>query len=288
MLLGKGLGVVLSGGGARGFAHLGVLRALDECGIAIDAIGGTSMGAILGGLYACGYSHRERLELARKGFAENPPDADYTLPLVAVHNGQRGNAMLRGLYGDARIENLWTRYFCVSTNLTRAETRVARDGPLWRWVRASCSAPGMAPPIFDGGDMHVDGGILDNLPVGWMRRTAGVGATVASDAAPTSDTERQLPTWDAVSGWALLWHRLRGTPGAANVPNMAEILLRTATISSLPAGAEARRQADLYLHPPSAGVKITEWRGIDRAADAGYAYAIDRVRAWNDARSRTT
>jgi predicted acylesterase/phospholipase RssA/CRP-like cAMP-binding protein len=282
LLLGKGVGVVLSGGGARGFAHLGVLRALDECGVPIDAIGAASMGAIIGGLYACGYSHEERMERARQGFAENPPDKDFTLPVVAVNHGGRGIALLRGMYGDARIEDLWTPYFCVSTNLTRAETRVSREGPLWKFVSASASPPGISPPIFDDGQLLADGGILDNLPVGVMRKTTGIGVTVASDVGAAPDTHRQLPAWDGVSGWSVLWQRLYGGRDAARVPSLIEILMLTSTISSVPAGLEARRLADLYLSPPSVGVKFAEWKGIDRAAEAGYQYAMERIHAWRE------
>jgi predicted acylesterase/phospholipase RssA/CRP-like cAMP-binding protein len=285
LVLGRGIGVVLSGGAARGFAHLGVLRALEECGVPIDAVGGTSMGAILGGLVACGYSHEERMERARTGFFENPPDKDFTLPIVAINHGGRSNTMLRGMYGDALIENLWTPYFCASTNLTRAELLVSRDGPLWRWVRASCSAPGMAPPIFEDGQLIVDGGILDNLPVAVMRRTHGIGTTIASDAGSARDAWRALPPWDGVSGWAVLWQRLsdrRGARGASGVPSLADILMLTSTISSVPAGLEARRLADLYLSPPTSGVRLTEWTAIDRAAEEGYRYAIERVRQWGE------
>ena len=269
---------MLSGGAARGFAHLGVLRALEECGVPIDAVGGSSMGAILAGLVACGYSHEERMERARTGFFENPPDRDFTLPIVALHHGGRSNTMLRGMYGEVLIENLWTPYFCASTNLTSAELLVSREGPLWRWVRASCSAPGMAPPIFEDGQLIVDGGILDNLPVGVMRGTHGIGTTIASDAGSARDVLRALPPWDGVSGWAVLWQRLsgrRGGRGASGVPTLADILMLTSTISSVPAGLEARRLADLYLSPPTSGVRLTEWAAIDRAAEEGYRYAID-------------
>jgi predicted acylesterase/phospholipase RssA len=281
-LAGRAVGLVLSGGGARGFAHLGVLRAIDECGVVIDAIGGNSMGSIVAGLFACGFAHDERVALCRRGFAENPPDGDYTLPMVALHAGKRGNRMLRTFYGDVRIEDLWMDYFSVSTNLTRAEMSVARDGPMWRWVRASSSPPGIAPPLIDNGDLHVDGGILDNLPVGVMRRTIGIGTTIASDAG----TARVLSgdaNVDDISGWEVLLSRWRRGRTAANLPTIADILMRTATISSIPAGAEARRSADLYLQPPSDGVRISEWSGIDRAVQAGYEYALPVIDAWKNA-----
>jgi predicted acylesterase/phospholipase RssA/CRP-like cAMP-binding protein len=276
-LAGCAVGVVLGGGGARGFAHLGVLRALEECGVPIDAIGGNSMGAIVGGLFACGYTHEERMERCRDGFAHSAPDADYTLPLVALHSGAKGNRLLRGMYGDARIEDLWRTFFCVSTNLNTAELRVARDGPMWRWVRASCSAPGMAPPIIEEGQILVDGGILDNLPVRAMRLTEGVGVTIASDAGATGGMDSTLRSLDAVSGWRVLWDRLRGSSRAKAIPNLADILMRTATLSSVSRQIESSRDADVYLRPPSDGVRTTEWTGLDRAVDAGYRYAMEHA-----------
>ena len=281
-LAGRAIGLVLGGGGARGFAHLGVLRAMEECGIPIDVIGGNSMGAIVGGLFACGYSHDERMEHCRAGFAYSAPDADYTLPLVALHTGAKGNRLLRGMYGDTRIEDLWRTFFCVSSNLNTAELRVARDGPLWRWVRASCSAPGMAPPIVENGHFLVDGGILDNLPVRAMRATEGIGTVVASDAGATTGIDTDIRSLDAVSGWSVLWDRLRGARRAKGIPSLADILMRTATLSSVSTQIESSRDADLYLKPPSDGVRTTEWTGLDRAVEAGYRYAMERVGVVSD------
>lgn len=278
-LSGRAVGVVLGGGGARGFAHLGTLRALEESNVPVDVIGGNSMGAIVGGLFACGFSHEERVERCRDGFARNAPDADYTLPLVALHSGAKGNRLMRGMYGDTLIEDCWREFFCVAANLSTAEIRVAREGPMWRWVRASCSAPGMAPPIVEDGNLLVDGGILDNLPVSTMRQTPGVGITIASDAGAMNEVVSELRSVDAVSGWGVLWQRLRGS-AANGIPSLADILMRTATLSSVSKGMEASRSADLYLRLPSDGVRTTEWSGVDRAAEAGYRYAVDRIAAW--------
>ena len=160
------------------------------------------------------------MEHCRAGFAHNAPDADYTLPLVALHGGAKGNGLMRGMFGDARIEDLWRDFFCVSTNLSTAELRVAHDGPMWRWVRASCSAPGMAPPVVEDGHLLVDGGILDNLPVRTMRMTTGVGVTIASDAGAAIDISSSIRSVDSVSGWGVLWSRMRG---ANEIPNLADI-----------------------------------------------------------------
>ena len=202
------------------------------------------MGAIVGGLFACGFSHEERIDHCRRGFAHSAPDADDTLPLVALHSGAKGNRLLRGMYGDARIEDLWRDFYCVSTNLSAAKLRVARDGPMWRWVRASCSAPGVAPPIVDDGQLMIDGGILDNLPVQAMRQTPGVGTIIASDAGAVVGMDANVRSLDAVSGWSVLWSRMRGAGQSAEIPSLADILMRTATLSSVSKQIESSRDAD--------------------------------------------
>ena len=129
--------------------------------------------------------------------------------------------------------------------------------------------------------MFADGGILDNLPVGTMRRSPGIGVTIASDTgAAANDASRNLPSFDSVSGWTAFWHRVSTNGQHAALPTLAEILMLTSTINSVPAGHEAKRLADLYLHPPASGVKAVDWKAIDRLVDAGYRYAIDRVEAW--------
>jgi NTE family protein len=224
------------------------------------------------------------VERARTGFVKHPPNKDYTLPMIAMVHGGRSNLLMKSMYGETLIENLWTPFFCVSTNLTRAESRVTREGSLWRWVRASCSPPGLAPPIFAEGQMFADGGILDNLPVGVMRSSPGVGVTIASDTgAAANDASRNLPSFDSVSGWTAFLNRKSTTGRHAALPTLAEILMLTSTINSVPAGHEAKRLADLYLHPPAAGVKAVDWKAIDRLVDAGYHYGIEHVQAWQAA-----
>ncbi|MGA2469101.1 MAG: patatin-like phospholipase family protein [Solirubrobacteraceae bacterium] len=157
-LAGRSVGVVLSGGGARGLAHLGVLAELEAAGIAVDRVGGTSMGALLGGLFACGQSIDEITARVRTEFVQRNPLDDYTLPLVAVTRGRKGEAMLVRLFGERRIEDLDRDYFCVSSDLMRSEAVVHRSGPLVEAVGASVALPGYVPPVLSGGRLLIDGG----------------------------------------------------------------------------------------------------------------------------------
>ena len=104
MVTGTGCGVVLGGGGPRGFAHLGVLRALEEAGVPIDAVGGTSIGAVMGALCARGLTHAERVEQAITAFVRSGPLLRPTLPLVALSSGRRVNQLLAAHLGTTLIE----------------------------------------------------------------------------------------------------------------------------------------------------------------------------------------
>ena len=166
-VLRREIGLVLSGGGSRGFAHAGIIRAIREAGLPIDLIAGVSMGAIM----AAGYAYSDdwvhtvpRLKAQLEGML-----SDYTFPFVSLVRGRRFDRCLQALFGDTRIEDLPLPYFCVSSNLTRAKVVVHRTGPLWRAIRASGSLPGLVPPVVENGDLLYDGCLLNNLPLDLMR-----------------------------------------------------------------------------------------------------------------------
>ena len=141
LLTGRGVGIVLSGGGARGFAHIGIVKALREAGIRIDLVGGTSMGAILGAGVAQRWSIEELTERFRRAFVEAKPLRDYTLPLVSLVSGRRVTRMLRHAFGDLTIEDLPLDFFCVSSPpATRSCTAAVScgGGCVRRWRFRGC------------------------------------------------------------------------------------------------------------------------------------------------------
>jgi NTE family protein len=184
-LTGRGIGLVLGGGGARGFAHLGLMRALNELDIPVDVVGGTSMGAFFAGLVACGYSHHEMTHLARETFVRNNYLNDYLFPTVALIRGRKFVRRLHDIFGDRRIEELRTPFFCVSTNLTRGAPVIHDRGALHLWLATSMAVPGVAPPVAYRGDLLVDGAVVNSLPTDVMQalqragnRRPGPGRTV--------------------------------------------------------------------------------------------------------------
>jgi NTE family protein len=269
-LTGKAWGLVLSGGGARGLAHIGVLRALRESGHPIDMIAGTSMGAIIAGQYALGRDPGEILEAARKAYASGSRSGDLTPPFVSLRTGENTIRTLKTLFGTCRIEDLPIGYFCVSCNLTRAEVVIHDRGPVWMWTRVSCSIPGLLPPVPFQGNLLVDGAFLSNLPVEAMRkrlagRVAASDVSVAVDLAVDRDLDSEW-TW---SGFAQLSRRFRKQP---RLPNIVQMLMRTTEISSIRDARGASNPADLYLKPPVDQFSLTAFNQIDRIVDLAYEY----------------
>lgn len=268
LLTGRAIGLVLSGGGARGFAHIGVVQALREAGVPIDHVGGTSMGAIMGAGVAAGWTVAEMRERFHRTFVATNPLSDYTLPMVAIVGGRKVSRLLRQEFGEVAIDDLRLPFYAVSSNLTTGRVEVHRDGALWRWLRASVAIPGVLPPVFRNGEVLVDGGAMNNLPVDVMRdaaRGAVIGVDVGNDAAFTAEVDDvDLPPLWRVLAW--FRHNRRR-------PTILQILIRSGMVNSASATAARRTLTDLLLQPPLAEVDLLGWQKFEQAIDAGYRYA---------------
>jgi predicted acylesterase/phospholipase RssA/CRP-like cAMP-binding protein len=281
-LNGKAVGVVLGGGGARGFAHLGVLRALEECGIPVDLIGGNSMGALIGAQYACEVpldDIRERtVRFARGG--ERP-----TIPVISIVSGRRVERDLRKMFGERSVDQLWRPFFAAACNLSRACTTVQETGPLWRAVLASNSPVGLFPPVLHNGDLLVDGAILENVPVAAMRGRLGTslekrhgnGTIIAIDV-DVRDYMGVDPSLPRLSVRSTLRGMLPW--GKAAPPGIGEILYRASHIGGLHQRARTIAQSDHYLEPPVASFALMGYGRAARIAEVGYQYAMQEIAKW--------
>ncbi len=273
LLTGTAVGLVLSGGGARGFAHLGVIRALRERGVPIDMIGGTSIGAIMGAAAAHGWPDEQMLDVFRRTFVDSNPLGDYTLPLVSLVAGRRVTSRLRREFGDVAIEDLPLPFYCVSTNLTSGNAAVHRSGELWRWLRASVAIPGVLPPVMHHGEVFVDGATINNLPVDVMReagRGVVIGVDVGADRAFTTDIDDTdaPPFWKLISSFRARDHKR---------PNIFQVLWRSGMVNSAAATLARRHQTDLLLQPPLEDVDLLAWRAFDRAIKAGRTHTLQKL-----------
>src|SRR5262249_8186841 len=280
-LAGRAVGVVLSGGGARGFAHVGALDAIREAGIPVHLIGGTSMGAVIAAEYALGW---DALAMDRHNQAIfGGWRRDLTLPVLSILDGRRSSARLRERIGDVQIEDLWLPYFCVSSNLSRAEMVVHRTGALWRSVRASVSLPGILPPVVLEGDLLADGALLRNLPADVMRALTGGGTTVAVDVSTETDMQCQRPYEHAISGWRILLSRLNPFAPALGVPSMAAVLQRSAELASVVMQREVLlRGIDLYIQVPVKQFGMLDFHAAPEIIRAGHDAAGTKIAAWQE------
>jgi NTE family protein len=272
LLTGHGVGIVFSGGGARGFAHIGIVKALREAGIPADLVGGTSMGAIMGAGVAQRWSTEEMTERFRRSFVAVNPLRDYTYPLFSLVTGRKVSTLLHREFGDVTIEDLPLPFFCVSSNLTTGHSDVHRRGTLWRWLRASVAIPGVLPPVMNNGEVLVDGGTMNNLPVDAMRelgRGPVIGCDVGGDRAFTAEADEidVPPPWDVI-GW------VRRRPRR---PNIFRILWRAGMVNSSATTVAHREKTDLLLQPPLAQVDMLNWQQFDRAIALGYEYTVRRL-----------
>ena len=278
IVAGRAVGLVLGGGGARGFAHFGVLRALREAGIPIDYVGGASMGAIIAGEAALGWPPEVMQERSKAAFRINPVRGDYTLPLVSVSTARKIVRMLTEIFGDARIEDQTIGYFCVSCNLTRGEIVVHRDGLFRECTRASTALPAFFPPVFRNGELLVDGSIMNNTPGDVMKSICG-GRVIVVDVSPRRELRAALNDRYVLSGWEALRRRPRAGAQTANSPNIFNIVMRTTMLKSVLDAEVMKRHVDLYLQPPVAHVDMFNWTAIDSTAELGYRYTVEQLEA---------
>ena len=274
-LTGTAICLALGGGGARGYAHVGAIRAFAEEGLPIDIVGGTSMGAIVGGAFALGVSYDALRHVSTGALVR-----DFTLPLLAFTSGKAIANILKNSFGDAEIEDMWIPYFCVSSNISRAERAVHRSGPLWRKVRASASVQGVFPPVVMDGELHVDGAPFANLPADVMRSICE-GTIIAIDVTPPVDLLSHVDIGDEVSGWKILWQKwFRGKSGF-RCTDLGTIVQRSGeAVATANQKATIERISDYYLRMPVENYDMFGFSELDKLEVIGYDHAREKIAEW--------
>ncbi|XP_068617025.1 patatin-like phospholipase domain-containing protein 7 [Brachionichthys hirsutus] len=285
VLTGNGIALVLGGGGARGCSQVGILRALNEAGIPVDMVGGTSIGSLMGALYAEEKSSSRTGARAREWAADMTSYfkklLDLTYPVTSMFSGASFNSSIGSIFKGKQIEDLWLPYFNITTDITASSMRVHTDGSLWRYVRASMSLSGYLPPLCDPKDGHLllDGGYINNLPAD-VARSMGAKVVIAIDVG--SQDETNLTNYgDSLNGWWLLWKRLNPLAQKIKVLNMAEIQTRLAYVC-------CTRQLELvkeseyceYIRPPIDHYGTLEFSKFDEIAEVGYQHGKMLFSVW--------
>jgi NTE family protein/lysophospholipid hydrolase len=288
IISGRAIELVLSGGGARGFAEIGVIRALEEAGLPVDLVGGASMGATIGALRAMEWDAARIQEVCRRTVTGKGSLTDLTFPFVALFAARRAAKAVQEMCDGRDIEDCPIGYFAVSTDLCRAEEVVHRRGPLWMAMRMSAGFPGAVPPVITGDRCLVDGGVLNNLPIDVMARLSPgriVAVDVSRQSALDLEAARTLGASPdlSTSGWRLLFRRLnpfrrREAPRL----HIGDVLARASEVASVRIARTIQEQTPIALRiePPVDGYRLLDFGAIDPIVDAGYRFALEHVDEW--------
>ncbi len=279
-LTGRSVGLALSGGGARGWAHLGALRAMEELGIPIDLVGGTSQGALVGAAIA---DRRTAAGIRATAVPLVTRLRDYTVPMLSMLRGRLiGRTLDHLVRPGIAIEDLWLPYFSIATNLSRAERVVQTSGSVVDTVRASISLPMVLPPVVRDGELLIDGGLLDNLPIGEMRRRVGNGWVIAVDVSATPAARRYDTLEPDVSGFRLLLDRAIPFRSRRRVPSFGELVMQTITVGSRHLRNNSRESdaRTLRLQPQLGDWGLMGFEHIDEILEIGYREMRDPLARW--------
>lgn len=278
-LTGRAVGLVLAGGGALGCAHLGIVRGLQQAGIPIDLIGGTSAGAAMGAAIAQGLSVPRTLDQMEAMFIEAKAMRRFTVPIHSLLDPAVFDSELEQRYGNADIADQPVNFFAISTNLSTNDLHVHRRGPLWHAVRASGSLPTILPPFIDDeGNILVDGGVLDNVPVMTMRALKS-GPNIVVTLGEAGQTWRIKAAYHSLRRRGqLIRDLLLRRRSNSDFPSIIEIMQRSMVVASRIASRSMLREDDILLSPPIVqGMQILDWHLGRKQAEQAARYVAEEV-----------
>ncbi|MEL6504597.1 MAG: patatin-like phospholipase family protein [Pseudomonadota bacterium] len=289
ILAGKAIGLVLSGGGARGLAHIGIAKALHERGIEVDYVGGTSAGAIMGTWLATDILGDAMVKSARYVFRESPVGnitGDFNpVPIVSLLKGRRAYWITKTVSdnmtaGEIDLEDTWKTFFTVTSNYSKRREMVLAKGNFVEAVMASFAIPGLFPPRLRDGDVLYDGGSFNNFPVDVMRGMGAsriIGVDLMSDYAASFDLEKPP------GHWALFFDRFRSRKKRRyKLPTLPATLLTATFITAMNRQRSMRDRVDLLFQPRIRGVSMLDWKKFDKMVSENYAMAVEQLDAMGE------
>jgi len=269
-ITGTSVGLVLSGGAARAYAHVGAIKALHETGVPIDFIGGASMGAVVGAGVAMGWDDHEIDWRLRKAFVDTSPVDDLAFPMVALIQGEKVRERLKEHFGEQLIEDMWLPFFCISSNLTSGAYQIHRRGKLRHALRASIAIPGLLPPVTQDNNVLVDGAVMKNFPTDVMR-SMHLGPIIGVDVTRgrsinAADVEPPASFWRWM--WSGEWRQ---------GPPIVSLLLRAATVSTGREITASREASDVLVLPAIDNIEIRDWKAFDPCVEAGHEAMVEAL-----------
>ncbi|MEZ4910327.1 MAG: patatin-like phospholipase family protein [Saprospiraceae bacterium] len=272
----RAVGLVLGGGGAKGFSHIGTAKAMIESGVEFDFIGGTSAGALFGVLLSfVDFNIEEAIRVGKQGAEKKPTSSDYNFPFLSLMTGKKMRSIFVESFGENHIEDLWISSFVISTNYSTATLKVHEMGLTRKQIEASIAIPGVFPPVIIDNQIFVDGGVMDNLPIGIMsqkpvRHIVAIALSVQSPHIVEIDN---VPTaWEIFVNKITKKRRFR-------LPSMSTILINSLTLNSLQKQATNKTQVSLYIEMDLRSFGFLDWSKWQQLIDKGYEQTRDHINA---------
>jgi predicted acylesterase/phospholipase RssA len=269
MVTGTGVGVVLGGGTSKGNAHFGVMRAIAEAGIPVDMICGTSIGSAIAAMFAARYSP-EQIAAINQMLLDLNPFRDFAVPRTALLKHRKFEQLAKFSFKDICIEDMWLKYFCISTDLTTAEQIIHEEGETWRATMASGALPMVIPPFIEDRHVLVDGGLLNNVPADVMLQKTQ-GPVIAINVSPVEDWEVQE---EAAPQHRSLMEKVRSPIQLKGNPGIMDVLVQSMVVSSHYKLRSVVNEVDLYLEPPVGHYGMTRFDAWQEMSQIGYEYAL--------------
>ena len=277
ILANKAIGLVLGGGGAKGFAHMGVVKALYEKGVEIDFLGGTSAGALYGLTAAFCDFDREKIDFYSRDSAESKlTKNDFTIPILSIMSGKKLSNYLQKMMGETHLEDFWLGSYCVSTNYSNASTRVHERGLARKQIEASFAIPGIYPPVVIDNQLHVDGGVVDNLPIETMYRYP-VRQIIAVSL--TQLKSQPVDFEETPSAMQILWDKLTGKK-KYRLPGITAVLVNSLTLNSRQKQEMSKSGVSIYLEMDLKGIGMLDdsrWKEIVQKGYDQMKEALEKV-----------
>ena len=268
----RAVGLVLGGGGAKGFSHIGTAKAMMESGIEFDFVGGTSAGALFGILLTfVDFDIDEAIRLGKSGAEKKPTSSDFHFPFLSLMTGKKMRSIFSDSFGDNYIEDLWISSYIISTNYSTASLKVHETGLTRQQIEASIAIPGVFPPVIIDKNIYVDGGVMDNLPIETMyqKPVSHIIAIALSVQTPHLVEIETIPTaWDIFINKITKKRRFR-------LPSMSTILINSLTLNSVQKQATSKSQVAIYLEMDLRSFGFLDWSKWKQLIDKGYQQTKD-------------
>lgn len=262
ILANKAIGLVLGGGGAKGFAHLGAILALYEEGLEIDFLGGTSAGALYGLTASFSDFDKDRIHHYSRESAESKLTSnDFTIPLLSIMSGKKMSNYVKKMMGDTYLEDFWVGSYCVSTNYSNSTIKIHERGLARKQIEASIAIPGIYPPVVIDNQLHVDGGVVDNLPIETMYKYP-VQHIIAISLSQLRTQEVDFDETPTAS--KLIWNKIAGKK-KYRIPGISSILVNSLTLNSRQKQEMTKSGVAIYLEMELKGIGMlddTKWKEI--------------------------